>query len=281
MRPIVRGFILSLALLLSFSAFAALEFNDQLLVYNDKGEGFPRERVKQVFIDALTGSKPVVLFVHGRGDEPRKSLSPARLFGMLGGAVSKIEKHGVNVVMFSWDSKAAAGNNEDRSRPLSHMDRSAERLGFVLDELALAQAELKASGRTAKPITLLAHSMGTIILPTYLARADHRWPRAEPMFRAVVLTSADADRGGHDLWLNQIANVERTFVTVNKSDRILKRSAMDPQRATGPLGLDPGTTRAARATYLVFDDGAHELFAKREHRTRFDTLFAGDLEKVR
>lgn len=276
MRILRRATPLCLLLLLTSAAFGQLAFQDQLLVYTNDKKGAPRESVKDVFVKALTGNKPVVLFVHGRGDEPQKSLGPARLLGLLGGAVKKIEQHGVTVVMFSWDSKHGDGR-EDRSRPLANMARSAERFGQVLDELVRAQAELDTRGIRRQPITLLAHSMGTIVLPTYLSRADRRWPGAQPLFRAAVLTSSDADREGHHTWVDEIGRVERVFVTINPADKVLTESAKDRTRASGPLGQNRGTVRSSRATYIFLRDGAHELFAKGSHQKLFETLFRRDL----
>ena len=87
-------------------------------------------QVDLVLDKILPKSGPTILFVHGRGNEPKKSLKGG-LF-VQGLAVHKLETdYGANVIMFNWDSKRGNGL-KDRSRPLSKMEDAANSFSVVL-----------------------------------------------------------------------------------------------------------------------------------------------------
>lgn len=271
--------VLCLALvLIAPAASAAMKYSDELLVYTSDRQGFPRERVKGVFDAALRGDRPVILFIHGRGDEPQKSLVKAglvlRAFGG-GKAVAKLEAYGCHVIFYNWDSRSADAN--DRARPLGNMARAQERFGFVLDEYKQSLTELRAAGIRPQPVTLLAHSMGTIVLQR-LIEARQGWD-TNRLFDNVVLTSADADDVGHAAWVDRIARVERVFITVNPGDKLLAREKNRVPPGTNPLGVNPGSAVSETATYVHFRVGEHEVFAKSgippELVAFFDSAFHG------
>jgi esterase/lipase superfamily enzyme len=254
------------------STSLGLRYDPNKLVYTSDAKGFASAELKPLFDRLLSDTKPLVLFVHGRGDEPNKSLSPARFGGHLGGGVGKLEQYGTNVVMFSWDSKAAAGNRDDRRRPLGNMPDAAKNLDTVLAALSQSVAE----HANHPPVTLLAHSMGSIVVQTYLQ--DHSLPAR--VFTTVVLSSPDADRPGHRVWVDKIAPVAPVFVTANKNDIVLNKSldAREPPSARA-LGLDPGSEVSQSATYIYLDDiKAHEIFTERGSHPEIARFFTSVFE---
>lgn len=257
-----------------------MKFDPALLVYTSNKQGFRAEQLPSLFDTLLRQPKPVVLFIHGRGKEPGKSLEGTgiivRAFNVEGKAVEKIEAYGSQAAMFSWDSQRGGFlffGLKDRERALRNMDDSAQRFAAVIEKLGSAAA---AVGSSRPPLTLLAHSMGSIVLQRTIER--NGW-RGTALFDNVVISSADADNIGHAVWVDKIAAVERVFVTVNPSDPTLKDSMDARPPGALPLGLSPGTTLSARANYVDVDIKAHEIFSKGhghpEIERFFGTAFSG------
>lgn len=266
--------LLPLLLLLLASAIHGqqLRYNPDLLVYTADAEGFPAARVKSVFDRALAGSKPVILFVHGRGDEPNKSLVGGEL--VEGMAVSKLEAYDATVVLFSWDSKRGGFGPIgifDRDRPLRNAPEGARRLRTVLDAFTASLAEHPHHPR----VTLLVHSIGNVVLQRYVEQ-QNGWPTpgGRPLFDNVVLSSSDADNEGHVRWVDRIAQVERVFITENPIDGVLLRAGDGRPRRIKPLGLDPGPSRSSRARYVPLRFVNHEVFTRSEERPRVRNFFA-------
>ena len=259
---------------------SALPYRDDLVVYTGDKRGFRRSEVKPLFDRQLLGNKPVVLFVHGRGDEPEKSLNGTNFvfaaFGFEGLAVAKLEKYGATVVLLSWDSKRGRGRR-DRTRPLANMPVAQERFGFVLDRLAESITESESAGRPAPPMILVAHSMGTIVVQRYVESRGGWSPRgSQALFDHVILTSSDADNTGHTTWVDRIGSVERVFITVNPEDGTLEDSAGEPREVTGakPLGQDPGSVVSNAATYIHMENTtAHEIFEQKPRNPEITTFF--------
>ena len=258
----------------------AIQYDPQFFVYTSDATPFKLDGVKPLFDRLLRGSKPIVLFVHGRGDEPKKSLKGTGffvgLFGVEGKAVQKLEQYGSSVVLFSWDSRRGSGLT-DRERPLANMPDSARRFANVLGEVAKS---LAAAPAAHPPVTLLAHSMGTIVVQTYVQQnGGWRSPGDGRLFANVVLSSADADNLGHPAWVDKIAAVERVFVTVNPIDPTLEESVEARQPSAVALGRDPGAPLANAATYAMLQINAHEIFTKKPDHPEiskfFDAAFKG------
>ena len=284
MQPVIRA--LSLSLILGAAAMplaAGMKFDDQLLVYTSDKRGFEQAALQNEFATLLRQNRPVVLFIHGRGKEPGKSLEGAGFFARLarveGNAVPKLEDYEAKVAMFSWNSRRCGFlifGLDDRDCPLANMDDAQARFHTVIAALANAVNEV---GTMHPPITLLAHSMGTIVVERYVEANGWRTPGAPRLFTNVVLSSADADNLGHERWVGTISAVERVYVTVNKSDPTLEASTESRAPGALALGRDTGPLRAPNATYVDLDIKAHEIFTKRlshpEIETFFSTIFSG------
>ncbi len=155
--------------------------------------------------------RPVLLFVHGRGNEPDKSISR--------NALAAIEaRHGVHVIMFNWDSFCLT------CRPVARAAQAAPDLAFMLK----AVAESRRNGAAGNnKLILLTHSMGSIVLEH--AVADGRLDELpDNLFDAIVLASSDSDADGHAGWLGRLGRLAPvTYVTVNPHDWILALSGRD------------------------------------------------------
>ena len=97
--------------------------------------------------------------MHGRGDEPAKSLRGGRFTKGL--AVHKIELgYEASVLMFNWDSAFQNPFVFDRTRPLKHVAAAGKSLAALMVAL---RAWRKAHPDHPAPV-LLVHSMGSIVL---------------------------------------------------------------------------------------------------------------------
>ena len=275
------GLVILLVMAMASNAIAQLRYDSAKLVYtleSKKPVSHDIDQIGKLFDQALRAQTPVVLFIHGRGPEPQKSL--------LGGtgaakglAVKKLSDYGVNVLMYNWDSEAAAGDSKDRQRPLNNMPAAQERLGMVLDKLGQTLINLEHEHITPPPITLLAHSMGTIVVQRYVEAQD-RWrtPGGRSLFTNVVLSSSDATHEGHALWVDKIAAVEpHVYVTINPIDFVLGQSRIAHPPNPHPLGREkPGDDRSQHATYVKISALNHEIFNTGDGRPFFKKIFAGE-----
>jgi hypothetical protein len=231
------------------------KYNDDVFLYGSTGKAIALTDLPQYVERRLADNKTVVLYIHGRGAEPNKSLHEK-------GIVEKIEQqHGVECIMFSWDSEAGGGflgKLRDRERPLKHVPRGADKLAEVLRAFSTVN-------RISGKIVLLVHSMGSIVLQEALTKP--LWPATlAPIFDKALLTEPDADEKGHAIWLDALC--ERVsggvYVTFNGNDNILKHSTEKRPKGTHALGLGPEDSRSGLATYINATGLAgksHRLFA--------------------
>lgn len=240
---------------------AKLKFNQATPLYRRDASACAIDQMATLLDAVYALGKPVVLFVHGRGKEPQKSLRGSTLGK--GHAVPKVEDaYDSTVVMFNWNSAFPGVSVFDRSDALAATKPAADALFLVLQQLS---TYLAATG--AKRPSLLVHSMGSIVLQHLVNH--HGWP-AGPLFSHVLLTQPDADDAGHAAWLEPIASVEDVYVTSNADDWVLQQS--NDQRPAGckPLGLGTGEPHAPSARYIDLSDmgpfgkhdNDHEVFAE-------------------
>lgn len=240
----------------------SLSFSPETPLYTSDCRGYQLSELSTVLDHLFATGKPVILFVHGRGNEPKKSLKGGVFVD--GNAVHKLEaQYGARVLMFNWDSKAFG---KDRERPLSHMKDAARALIAVLDGIK----QYRTSKYQDRPFVLLAHSMGTIVMQTLVS--EYGWPSGTTrLFSNVLLTGADADAKGHEQWVQKISVVENTYLSINYDDDILKKSTDQRPHGVLPLGREPGKTLAPNATYIDVSrlsskkgkgTGQHEMFNK-------------------
>jgi esterase/lipase superfamily enzyme len=242
---------------------AKMKFDANTPLYTSDANPWRIDQLGAVMTNLAAKGKPIVIFVHGRGKEPGKSLVGATFTE--GKAVHKIEQgYGVSALMFNWDSAFKGFSFLDREVPLSHTAAGGAALGQVLAALRSFQIAHPAAAKPA----LLVHSMGSIVLQR--AVVDGHWPNTGPLFSSVLFSQPDADDVGHATWLEVLAARERVVVTLNKDDHVLNRSTDARPPGAHALGLDTTQALAPHATYVDISnmgklgekDEDHEVFGK-------------------
>lgn len=277
--------ILTCAILLSTTACTTtsqaksneLSFDPEKRLYTTDNVGHSINRLPELLDKVLNESKSVILFVHGRGDEPEKSMIGT---GMIvsnfveGKAFRKLEEgYSANVLMFNWDSKRKGKGPiglKDRSRPLSNMPIAARELASVLRGIKQYYEDKP----NAKRMVLIAHSMGTIVVEN-IVKNQGGWVSNRPLFSNILLSSSDADDLNHKEWVEKISAIEKVYITVNVDDGTLIESTDERPEGAIALGLEPGAKLADKAIYVDITglgkekEGkdkkteAHELFHKK------------------
>ena len=240
-----------------------LHFNAETPLYTSDGKAWRIDQVEALMHGLEASGKPLILFVHGRGKEPGKSLKGGTFTKGL--AVHKLELgYDARVLMFNWDSAFEGFNLFDRTLPLSHTEAGAKALGQVLEALI----KHAATTPKARKMALLAHSMGAVVVEKAVEKAY--WPGVKHLFSAVLLSQPDADDVGHSVWLNRLAQREKVFVTLNADDHVLLRATDERTPDRHALGLGTDEPLAPLATYIDLSrmgalgkkDEDHEVFGK-------------------
>lgn len=240
-----------------------LKFNPNTPLYTADAKAWRIDQFAQAFAALQASGKPVVIFVHGRGKEPGKSLLGGTF--VQGMAVHKIERgYDCRVLMLNWDSAFPGLNLFDREVPLNHTPAAASSLGGLLQALKQYQATVPGVALPA----LLVHSMGSIVVQRSIENGH--WPQAARLFSAVVFSQPDADDVGHATWLDTLGAREKTFVTLNSDDHVLKRSTDGRPAGAHALGLGTAQPLAPHAAYIDLSrmgalgakDDDHEVFGK-------------------
>ena len=240
-----------------------LKFNDATPLYTSDAKAWRIEELHHVMSILQATGKPIVVFVHGRGKEPGKSLVGGTF--TKGMAVHKIERgYDVRVLMFNWDSAFHGLNLFDREVPLSHTEAG----GLALGKALAALREFGSANPGVSRPALLVHSMGSIVIQR--AIMGGYWPAATRLFSAVLFSQPDADDVGHASWLEPLAQREITFVTQNHDDNVLLRSVDARPVGSKALGLGTSQPIASTAKYVDLSrmgaigkkDDDHEVFGK-------------------
>jgi hypothetical protein len=193
----------------------------------------------------LADATPLVLFVHGRGDEPAKSVVGQQGLAK-GRALLHLTARGLRPVLINWDAKPARLRPLDRSRPLHNIADAAT----VLSEVLRIHAQQAAQSPPHRRPALLAHSMGAIVLQRVVESGS--WPGGAPLFSHIVISEPDANLRGHTQWLDRLAATESVWVTWNRADIVLLNARDSRPRDEVPLGLGVPASEpmAARACYV-------------------------------
>lgn len=240
-----------------------LSFNSRYPLYLSDQSKFTYDEVDKALDTVYSDQRPVLFFIHGRGNEPKKSLDKGTFVD--GGAVRNLEaQFNVRVLMFNWESKALFYN---RSVPLSKMKASADSLSIVLEKMSKyfsVRTNLK------RPV-LLAHSMGSIVLENYVTHYGWLKNFDSNLFSNILITSPDADNVNHWDWLDEIGIKESVYLTINKNDDVLEKSTDSRYGDALALGLDPLMPLSGNINYLDVTKlvgGVHEIFNKEKMKTQ-------------
>ena len=240
-------------------------YTNRYALYTSDKKGYSASQIEPLLDEVLEKEGPTILFVHGRGSEPKKSLQGGTL--VTGLAVHKLEKgYGSNVVMFSWDSEAGFGF-KDRTRPLSKIDNAVISFSEVLEGIQ----NYKKKNPQSEDIALIVHSMGNIVVETYVrSKGDWISNGNLPLFSNVILSSPDSDDVGHAEWVEKISAIDSVYVTINKWDKVLNKSYDERDPNSTPMGLEPGTNLAPKAVYIDLSEAGENEGGKNKRHENFD-----------
>lgn len=216
--------------------------------------------------DAGGPAKPLVVYVHGRGHEPKKSFEDS-LLGGKNRVIEKIEQHGVLVLGVNWKSKPRL-LDPLCSRPFDKATAAGPLLARLAAALLVHREAHPAQWRYRK-VVLLVHSMGGFVLRSAMAQpgGDQAITR---LFDTRVISESDVPRDGHAQWL-PAQPPGTTYVLSNPDDSTLARSTRCDKKGrpeTGPrlgtLALSDAPVLAPGVIYLQLAAGErHRVFTKK------------------
>jgi hypothetical protein len=276
-----------------------IAFDSAKPLYLSDGRSFAINQIPQILDELRASGRPIIVFIHGRGSEPTKSL---RGGGFLVNSYVKGELRerrpqariaipGTSADVYSnWDSERKHGplnlDFADRSRPLSNIPSATIAFGQTLARIAVYRNQ-----HAGRSMTLLAHSMGTIVVQRCVETGA--WPTtASGMFANVLLSESDADSQDHAVWLSKLGALENVYVTVNADDGTLRKATDQRPKGRWALGLEAVPPLAQNVRYIDLSKmgaaaGAphdtHEIINKRTmggqiHVCRFFTqVLHGDI----
>lgn len=210
--------------------------------------------------DSAGEKLPLVVYVHGRGNEPRKSFEDTTF--TKGFVLSKIESQGVRVLGFGWKSKIRFLRLCDR--PVEDARSAATSLAELVDGIADHRARNPDSWKDRRVI-LLSHSMGAFVVAEAARLLKAR--NSDFFFDVAIVSAPDTPAEDHATWLDAIKS-ERVVVLSNPTDRFLRRSmSCEGRNAPIRLGLlsssDTSIPRSSRALYLEIPAGdRHRYFTR-------------------
>jgi len=195
-----------------------------------------------------------ILYVHGRGKEPKKSLETV---------IPDLQKeYTAAVLMFHWfpSYRGPIGY------PKEEAEAAAADLGKALEYFQSYKSGHKEEFQSLKS-TMLVHSMGNLVLAKFM-KSYGAETLSRGLFDTIILNSADADAKGHAEWVSKIDFTNNLYITLNEHDSILSFSA----KKQGEKRLGQKTTTftgnkiplARNATYVDFSEAEvnHRYFLK-------------------
>ena len=195
--------------------------------------------------------KNCVFFVHGFNQSFKKNLDKS---------YAMQEKHGVEVIAFSWPSNPGGGGGgvkfaeyRDAKRKakasVGALDSTLEKLGCYLkapfNKPTLKDCNVKFS--------FMAFSLGNFLLQDYIVSG--LYGTETRIFDNVILCQADVENLNHDQWTDCIHVGKRLYVTINEDDWVLKWAEFESGKDR--LGRTSHNLRSKNATYFDFTDGSN------------------------
>jgi hypothetical protein len=223
-------------------------------------------------------NKPLVFYIHGRGKHPQKGISYLPLFE---------NRYNINVMMFHWDSWI-----NQITRPESNAVSAADDLQTCLKNFN----EFKSNNTSLfkyRKVFLMAHSMGNIVLKSYLEKYQ-QGHLSKGLFDKSILNAPDVPASNHYIWLENIFDFSnQAYVTYNNDDIVLLGSRLvdlkDRRLFRGNrLGASRfnfllfGSDISDRVTYMDFtmiSFGGHRYFLPGDNEDKdlitkvYDSLF--------
>jgi hypothetical protein len=160
-------------------------------------------------------ARPIVLYVHGRGDEPSKSIREGILRGLA-------DEYGVMPILFTWPSGKGL-----------FPEREARDAGPVLGDVLGQLRDIRSASTAGLTVSLLTHSMGSFVLEGFLGNYTGGLPGG--LIDSVVISSSSSTVDHHAAWVEKIDFSPAVFITYGHDDPML-----------GIAGLGIGTARLGR-----------------------------------
>lgn len=210
----------------------------------------------------ISRKKNCVFFVHGFNQSFPKNLEKS---------LAMEEKHGVEVVAFSWPSNPGGFKTQEyreakqaATASLVALDATLEKLGKYLKE----PFNRDALERCGVKLSFMSYSLGNFLFQNYVR--DAVYEAETNIFDNVILCQADVDSEGHEHWVDRIEAGKRIYITINENDRVLKWSDINFQKDR--LGRTARGLNARKASYFDFTDGpnvdsTHGVFYKNTNDT--------------
>ena len=165
-------------------------------------------------IEGDIGINNFILYVHGRGKEPTKSLAHV---------IPQLEReYKAKVLMFHW--------SPSWSGVFGYPNNEAKAASTALFKILKDFKVYKSAGFEGGKSTFLVHSMGNIVLANMMNSYVSE-ELEENLFDTIILNSADADADVHHEWVEKIdftpklGDRRNIYITVNEHDVILRLSA--------------------------------------------------------
>lgn len=182
-------------------------FESKIYISGHK-EPYQVNEMQQVFeaIEMDKTTKNIVFYVHGRGKHPEKGIA----------YLPDLEKrYNIRVIMFSWKSWI-----NFVTRPVASAVTAAKDLDVAFRSIKQFKKK-RPSFFKNRNFSFLAHSMGTIVLKSYMNSLYRKKSYNSQFFDTLTLNAADLALFGHKGWLSKIDFSKNIYSTYNKGDAVL------------------------------------------------------------
>ncbi len=229
--------------------------------------------------DVLSGSKPVLVFVHGNDNPPAACFERCQQLE---------EQYGVAVIGYSWTSEGYLPNGDDpmeMGAPGPGCDADEDALGKITHKEQLkdswiartavhyAHAKVNAQqstdslarflrlvaaarlGTMKQRVSLAVHSLGAHFL--HYTVYDHAAQSGLAAMHNVVILAGCTSSAKHTAWVELIQPLQKVYISYIKADSVLFAASIVDKDAK--LGTNPGDERMSgpKYRYIDFEGAAH------------------------
>ncbi len=206
-----------------------------------------------------------ILFIHGRGDHPRKAKQKKLL--------ERLEKeYSAKVIMFHWPSKSDwFGFPEEEARGSA---------GHLLSVIKQLQKYKESNQKKVKGISinLLTHSMGSFVLEELVSSGTIN--QCDNLFDTVLISASASASSIHAKWVKNLNIARNVYITFNESDAVLTNAGILRRSRCLGKGLQTSTGKefelSDNCKYLdISNTGVnHRYYLKSgQNKNKYLTLF--------
>lgn len=208
-----------------------------------------QEHALPEILDKLKKDNPnnnVVIYIHGKGDEPSKSIKDGLLDGL------KVE-YKLNPIMLTWASGQGVFPDKEALK-------AGDTLKKVLNDLKKYKIQHSDTLKGTK-FSLITHSMGSFVLEGFLN--DYKKSGLpDDLFDTIVINAAASTVDNHADWVEKIDFSKQVFITYGHDDPMLRIASIGVNTARlGKHGArqDGKKERVAKnAIYVDFSQAVSE-----------------------